>query len=357
MTTILHSDGKKYSLFTFKKEDPLEDDVLSHADEVFGERTLVLPEKFELKGKEKGTKPDGYLIDLSNPSAPIFYILEIERFEHDILTHIGEQILRFELNFTENQQKIYERLCKSISEDQKLQLRCNDMLKGTPYKNVEALLHEMIFNKRHTVLVVIDKIKPTLAALKELFNFPIRIIEFKTYVRDIRKGWDKDHIHRFDPLYPEDIITEIEEIKAVDTTYRINFQVLEEPNSPRKEFENKHGLTPRIQGFVYLYDESKNITGIVFSGYESQVTEFLDKHSKGVPYPLYWQTKRPVDPSYWPKDMEVYILDTYWDPETGKFSEIAKIRVRGRIDSLEIVKAGKPTQLYPLKQFSQVEVG
>ncbi len=350
LTTIIDSN-KRYRIYRYSDEKELDDHFATHVKEVFGDRVVYLPGKFLMKGdaKRPGSIPDGYMIDLQDPTSPSLYIVEVERSEHDLLSHMATQVLGFELNFRENKQRIYERLLEQINGDAETRRLSESALRDTAYRSAEALVHDLIFKKDHTVLIVIDHKDQSLADLTKLLSVPIRIMEFKTYVTDVKKGLNSDHVHRYEPLYEEEgHVSEGEE--TPDTVYKATFEVFEEPNTPRGDFEKLHTLTTRIQGFNYLYAADGSITGIVFAGYKSRIDEHLNRLRQGQRYPCWWRTRRPIDPTGWKTDMDVFILDAYYDADVGRFVESPLVRVHGRLRSLERVQAGKATQVFPQAQ-------
>jgi hypothetical protein len=219
------------------------------------------------------------------------------------------------------------------------------LMESKKYNNLDALIYDLVYRLSHTVLIVMDEKSEVLRQVQDLLRVPVRIIEFKTYVADLEKGLKSEHIHRFEPLIePEGEITR----PTIDTVYRFDYDVVEEPNTPRQEFEKKYGLPKRIQGYNYIRNEDGEVTGIVFAGYKSPIDEHIKEYRKEIPYPIWWRTRRPVDVSNLKVGMDVYVLDAYIDRALGKKTPSPKVKLKGKLREVYREDAGKETRIFPV---------
>src|SRR5574338_20922 len=88
-------DEEVYNLYSYKREEELENLAVEHTQELFGRNTHFFNVKRKMVSKSGiGSTPDGYLVDLTNDK---FFILEVELSSHDIVRHVMNQLSRFKL--------------------------------------------------------------------------------------------------------------------------------------------------------------------------------------------------------------------------------------------------------------------
>jgi len=139
MTTILTNDGK-YEPYEYKNEDELEKIVIEHSKEIFGENCLFFPKKLIQNKFNTKTIPDGFLVDIRNKK---FYIVEVERNEHDFYGHIHPQISKFRSSFKEEKTKreITEFIYAELNNENKEKIK--NLAKNN--RNFKRLLTKFLF--------------------------------------------------------------------------------------------------------------------------------------------------------------------------------------------------------------------
>lgn len=88
-------DGEVYNLHPYASEEELEKLATEHAEELFGKDIHFFDVKRKIISRSGiGSKPDGYLVDLSSDE---FFVVEIELSSHDVVSHVMNQLHRFKL--------------------------------------------------------------------------------------------------------------------------------------------------------------------------------------------------------------------------------------------------------------------
>ncbi len=121
MTII--GNGKRYFQTDFANEEDFEGDIVSSSKMLFGKSTIYINAKKKLDSKSLGgTIPDGFFFDLSDPTDPQFYIVEVELSKHDFFKHIFPQITRFFAFYknTKLQKSLVDRLFSLVNNDEVL---------------------------------------------------------------------------------------------------------------------------------------------------------------------------------------------------------------------------------------------
>ncbi len=142
-------------------------------------------------------------IYFSFPSNPRLYIIEIELSSHDPYKHIGQQLLRFSISYKAAGRNIKEFLLKYILKDSKIKELVESGLKKAEYRNIDAFLEDLIFDKPVAAIVIIDQSSTELENVLSQLTMKTDIIEFQTYFDS------KNEVHRFTPFQQElRVITE-----------------------------------------------------------------------------------------------------------------------------------------------------
>jgi hypothetical protein len=188
----------------YKKEQEFERAVVSHVNDIFGERRIYLDCKRRIGAKEgKQSVPDAYLIDVSSPRDPQLYVVENEISSHDLFKHIGVQLLQFSVSFAQAGRTIKQILFDEVCTEPSAKARCEKYAQEGGFRNLDHFLESLVLDKEFRALVIIDEETDDLHAVTKNLGFPVEIIEFSTYVND--KG---EYIHRFDPF--------LADVEAVD---------------------------------------------------------------------------------------------------------------------------------------------
>ena len=80
--------GKVFTFYEYSKESDFEKDVIDHAKEIFGPKSVYIDIKKKIENDNILTIPDGYLLDFSFEADPRLYIIENELVIHDPYKHI-----------------------------------------------------------------------------------------------------------------------------------------------------------------------------------------------------------------------------------------------------------------------------
>lgn len=86
---IFTSSGSVYSKVQFKTEDEVEKVVVNNFRLLFGDYSILLPKSLIRTSGGKGTVPDGIIVDFKGNR---WFILEVERGDHETWGHIAPQI-------------------------------------------------------------------------------------------------------------------------------------------------------------------------------------------------------------------------------------------------------------------------
>lgn len=192
---------KNYSL-----EKDFEQDVVANYRHIFGSETIYIDIKKKI-GDSIATIPDGYVLDLTFFNNPRLYIIENELGIHDAYKHIGSQLLKFAVSYKQSGRKIKQYILDYLAnspEDMKL---LEAKIPQMGYRNIDALLEALIFEKSVAAIVIIDNSSPELENVLSQLTMNTDIIEFKTYESKTGKK-----IYKFIPFN-----NEIKEIVATQT--------------------------------------------------------------------------------------------------------------------------------------------
>lgn len=185
-----------FELFSFETETPFEKAVIDQAKEIFGENRIYLDCKRRIGNKDgKKSIPDAYLFDFSRRRDPQLYIVENEIVAHDVFKHIGVQLLQFSVSFKQDGHKVKSILHEEISSNQPILSLCEKYAQESGFRNLDYLLEHLIFKTGFKAVVVIDESQDELTDIRKQFNFPVEVVEFKTY-----KDMKGSVIYSFEPF-------------------------------------------------------------------------------------------------------------------------------------------------------------
>jgi hypothetical protein len=185
---------KRFDLYEYTKEEEFEKRIIEHANDIFGEKSLYIDIKKRIGEDNIVTIPDGYLIDFSFRAEPRLYIIENELVTHDPYKHIGQQMLRFAISYKASGRKIKNFLLEKILKDKSKRKIVEEEFKEAGYRNIDAFLEDIIFEKPVAAIVIIDKITPDLENVLSQLTMKTDIIEFQTFV------CDTELIHKYIPF-------------------------------------------------------------------------------------------------------------------------------------------------------------
>ena len=196
MERIIYND-KIFLLYEYSDEKEFESDVIQHANEIFGPKSVYIDIKKRIGEDNILTIPDGYLIDFSFELEPRLYIIENELVTHDPYKHIGQQLLKFAISYKSSGRDIKNFLLENILRNKLKKAIVEKGFKKAGYRNIDAFLEDIIFEKIMAAIVIIDKITSDLENVLNQLTMKVDIIEFQTF------SIDNELLHRFTPFQIE----------------------------------------------------------------------------------------------------------------------------------------------------------
>ena len=195
MERLLFND-KVYSYHEYKLEKEFEKDIILNSKQIFGSNSVYIDIKKRI-GDNIVTIPDAYLIDFSFKADPRLYIIENELSSHDPYKHIGSQILKFAISYKASGRKIKKFLYDNLTQNKDIQKTVQKGFKKANYRNIDAFLDSIIFDKPVSAIVIIDKSTSELENVLSQLTLDTDIIEFQTFISNNEK------IHKFTPFNVE----------------------------------------------------------------------------------------------------------------------------------------------------------
>lgn len=193
---IFLKDGVRYTPYTYNSEKELEDMVIEHFKEIFGENAMFFDKQTMETEAGIKAKNDGVIISLDENK---WYVLEVELATHPIYEHIIAQIAKFK-NAHRNlktRKKIVEALFHTIKKDS-----VKSAIFESKIKDAYKFLTDLI-DSNPIIAIVIDSKTRELEEACDALPFSTKVIEFKTYRREnVGLGV---HIHSFEPLFKKEI--------------------------------------------------------------------------------------------------------------------------------------------------------
>lgn len=196
MERIIYND-KIFTLCEYSKESEFEKTIIQHTNEIFGPKSVYIDVKKRIGEDNILSIPDGYLIDLSFESDPRLYIIENELVIHDPYKHIGQQLLKFAISYKVSGRSIKSFLLEGILEDKQKKEIVKQGFKKAGYRNIDAFLEDLIFEKPIAGIVIIDQITADLENVLTQLAMKTDILEFQTF------ACENEIIHKFTPFQSE----------------------------------------------------------------------------------------------------------------------------------------------------------
>lgn len=196
MERIIYDD-KLFILYEYSEENEFEKHVIQHTNEIFGPKSVYIGIKKRIGEDNILTIPDGYLIDCSFESDPRLYIIETELVTHDPYKHIGQQLLKFAISYKMSGRNIKSFLLENILNDKSKKAIVEEGFKKAGYRNIDAFMEDIIFEKPVASIVIIDKITSDLENVLNQLTMKTDIIEFQTFISS------NEMMHRFTPFQQE----------------------------------------------------------------------------------------------------------------------------------------------------------
>lgn len=166
-----------FYLKNYQSENELEQYVIANYKHIFGNETIYI----DIKKKIGNTIPDGYLLDLSSLKSPRLYIIENELDTHDTYKHIGSQLLKFAVSYKQYGRKIKQYILDYLAGTSDYMDFAESKALQMGYRNIDALLESLIFEKPAVAKVIIDNSSVELDNVLGQLTMNTDIIEFKTF--------------------------------------------------------------------------------------------------------------------------------------------------------------------------------
>lgn len=193
---MLLIDSVKYELWTPLIEDELEQMVMEHAQDIFGDNSIYFDKKQKLKSLAGvGSIPDGLVIVFG--SVPQWHIVEVELSSHPLHDHIVAQVGRFISGISNPniQRAIVNAMDKEIAKDDFIKLRLRKVIEPA---EIYRFLTDLI-SKQPILTIIIEKDTEELREALNTLRYPqIKVVEFQTFNR-AGVGLPV-HAHLFEPL-------------------------------------------------------------------------------------------------------------------------------------------------------------
>lgn len=215
MERLIYQD-KVFMPYEYSDEAEFEEIILQHAADIFGPKSVLLNIKKKIGEDNIVTIPDGYALDFSFEKDPRLYIVEIELAAHDPYKHIGQQLLRFAISYKLSGRNIKSFLLENIIKDKRKKETVELGLKKAGYRNIDAFLESLIFEKPVAAIVIVDENTDDLGNVLNQLTMKTDTIEFQTFV------FKNKRIYRFTPFQQEiRLLTEAKKprikIEEIDT--------------------------------------------------------------------------------------------------------------------------------------------
>jgi hypothetical protein len=197
MSLIKDSNNNIFKPYSYTLENEFEKDVILNAKDLFGEASVYLDIKKQVRGNNIITIPDGYVVDFSDPSDPFLFIVENEIVSHDPFKHIGIQILKFVTSFDDSRETVRKFLLEKIFESKEDVESIELAVKQSASRNIDDYLSSAVEKEFHG-LVVIDEARSELHQVLSRINAKISVLEMKKFV-----DANSRTLYQYDTLYNE----------------------------------------------------------------------------------------------------------------------------------------------------------
>lgn len=193
--------------YEYTTEDEFERHVIQHAGEIFGAKAVYIDIKKRIGVENIVTIPDGYLLDFSFEHSPRLYIIENELSIHDPYKHIGQQLLKFAISYKASGRNIKNFLLERIISDPGKKEIVETGLQKAGYRNIDAFLEDIIFEKPVAAIVIIDQNTADLENVLSQLTMKTDIIEFQTFapvpLQENHKNETGKLLFKYTPFQPE----------------------------------------------------------------------------------------------------------------------------------------------------------
>ncbi|MGA2093024.1 MAG: hypothetical protein ABSH16_06405 [Sedimentisphaerales bacterium] len=187
MAISVSFNGENFEQVIYSKEDAFEQLIAQNAKTIFGNKAIYLDTKRKINKSGLGeTIPDGFLINLSEPDDPEFYLVEIELKNHDFLKHILPQITKF-FDFyssSHEQQNLTGQIFSILKEDND----SGNKLRGLIGSNETYKFLKDTVESSQKILIIIDGLKPEFEKMmnthKDTWGKMVRVLIINHFQRN-----------------------------------------------------------------------------------------------------------------------------------------------------------------------------
>jgi len=262
---MLLMDGVKYYLCTPKKEEELENNIIAHAEDVFGRDCIYFNVKKKITSETGiSTIPDAFLVNFEKK---YFYIVEIELSTHHEYDHINKQIGRFisALKNYRTRQKIANILKDSVEDDIVKQKFVEDNIgKKELYKFFLEEILDKVKDQEYYTIIVIDELTEKISEACSLLIKNPKILEFKTFARENISDL-RVHCHLFNPL------------SKLESNYKYYKHKEEKIEYKRKGFTGKKIISFSFQNNSYPVKNWRGLLESISQVIQNKHTSEFDK--------------------------------------------------------------------------------
>jgi hypothetical protein len=193
---MLLIDGVRYLETPPKDEDELEQTVIEHAKDIFGENSIYLDKKYKLKSPAGiGSIPDGFAITFGVQNQ--WHIVEVELSSHDPYSHVTPQLDKFlsGIESGKTTDGIITALYSAINENEYDKIKLRKVLGNN---EIHDFISHLIKDNPPVITVIIENNTPILYEALKKYT-PKKIVEFRTFQRE--NAGSLVHAHLFEPIY------------------------------------------------------------------------------------------------------------------------------------------------------------
>lgn len=198
---MLWNKSESYEIYPYATEAELEVAVNEVKDRLFGANRIYVDDKRRIGQKGKTLNlPDGYLLDLNDPSNPKIFVVENDLARHQDLKHVAVQVLEFSLSFESSRVKVKNVIKESLQKRKEEWKKCEVFAKKYGYENVDFLLEKIIHESdSFNAMLIIDEVSEDLeTVLMSRFRFPVEIVILKRH-----KSASGHILYEFEPFLSE----------------------------------------------------------------------------------------------------------------------------------------------------------
>ena len=194
---MLIIDGAKYEAWIPEKEvEEFQPIIKEHVQDIFGNKSKYI-EARRLKSKAGiGSVPDGFVIIFGD--SPQWHIVEVELSSHQLYDHVVNQVGRF-INGIKNpvtQKNIIDTIYQEITGSKISKAEVEEAIGSG---EIHKFLTDLISLPPILTIIIEKKTQELEEAINLLKYSPIKIVEFRTFVRE-GVGLSV-HAHLFEPTY------------------------------------------------------------------------------------------------------------------------------------------------------------